>query len=506
MGMNQDYEKLQVYLDKQAALHAALVLLEWDKETLAPEKAMDHTAKCVGILSEELYRCLVNEEVPELLMRLQQAEDLTANQAAVVRVLRKALAKLERISAREQREFSELVSKSGMMWQKAKAKNDFTIFAPYLEQIVAAIRRHNGYQLDGNEESGTGSLYDISLNEYEEGFGMKELDAFFAELKETIVPLLARIQDSGRRLDTDFVHRKYDVEKQREFNRWLAEYLGFDFCKGVMGESEHPFTTNLHNSDVRITTHYYEDNLISGIFSTIHETGHALYEMNIPDELTLTPVGEGASCGMHESQSRLLENMIGRSMDFWEPVFGKLKETFPEQLCDVGLEQFILAVNCVTPDLIRTESDELTYCLHIMVRYEAEKKLIEEDYPVAELPKLWNALYQEYLGVTPDCDRTGVLQDVHWSGGMFGYFPSYALGNAFAAQLYHKMEQEMDVAQLLRSGQIGQIMKWLKEHVHRYGAAKPAGEILKLATGEAFCPAYYVQYLKDKYTKLYELV
>lgn len=502
--MNQDYEKLQMYLDKQAALGAALTLLEWDNETLAPEKAMDNTARCVGILSEELYRCLVNEEVPGLLKKLGQAEDLTEIQAAVVRVLSKELAKIERISAKEQREFSELLSKSGMMWQKAKAEDDFALFAPYLEQVVAAIRKHNRYQLEGDNADGTGSLYDVSLNEYEEGFGRKELDTFFAELKETIVPLLGRIQSSQKKMDTDFMHRKYDVEKQKQFNRWLAEYLGFDFSKGVMGESEHPFTTNLHNRDVRITAHYYEDNLISGIFSTIHETGHALYEMNVPDELTLTPVG-GASCGMHESQSRMLENMIGRSREFWESVFGKLQETFPEQLCDVDLEQFVQAVNCVIPDLIRTESDELTYCLHIMVRYEAEKKLIEEEYPVSELPKLWNELYQEYLGVTPDSDRNGVLQDVHWSGGMFGYFPSYALGNAFAAQLYNKMKQEMDVPQLLRSGQIGQIINWLKEHVHCYGAAKPAGEILKLATGEDFCPAYYVQYLKEKYTKLYEL-
>lgn len=503
--MNQDYEKLQIYLDKQAALHAALVLLEWDNETLAPEKAMDNTARCMGILSEELYRCLVNEEMSGLLKRLQQAEDLTEIQASVVRVLSKELAKMERISAKEQREFSELVSKSGIMWQKAKAEDDFGIFAPYLEQVVATVRKHNRYQLEGNNGNNAGSLYDVSLNEYEEGFGIKELDVFFAELKETIVPLLARIQNSGKKIDTDFVHRKYDIEKQKQFNRWLAAYLGFDFRKGVMGESEHPFTTNLHNNDVRITTHYYEDNLISGIFSTIHETGHALYEMNVPDELTLTPVGKGASCGMHESQSRLLENMIGRSREFWKPVFGKLKETFPEQLHDVDLEQFVLAVNCVNPDLIRTESDELTYCLHIMVRYEAEKKLMEEEYPVSELPKLWNGLYQEYLGVTPDSDRNGVLQDVHWSGGMLGYFPSYALGNAFAAQLYHKMEQEMNVAQLLGDGQICQIIDWLNEHVHRYGAAKPAGEILKLATGEDFRPVYYVQYLKEKYTKLYEL-
>ncbi len=496
--MNQDYKKLQVYLDKQAALQAALTLLEWDNETLAPEKAIDNTAKSIGILSEEVFRCIVNDEVPALLKNLKHAEDLSETEGAVVRVLSKELEKMERISPQEQREYSELVSKSSAMWQKAKAEDEFEIFAPYLEQLVAAIRKRNRYQLKEG-----GKLYDISLDEYEEGFLMKELDGFFRELKEVIVPLLTKIQNSGVEMNTEFVSRKYDVEKQKQFNQWLAEYLGFDFEKGVMGESEHPFTTNLHNHDVRITTHYYENNLLSGIFSTIHETGHALYEMNVPDELTQTPVGGGASCGMHESQSRLMENMIGRSRDFWEPIFGKLKETFPEQLSDVDLDEFVKAVNKVNADLIRTESDELTYCLHIMVRYEAEKKLIEEEYPVHELPKLWNRLYQEYLGVTPDSNRNGVLQDVHWSGGMFGYFPSYALGNAFAAQLYHKMEEEMDVAHLLRCGQIGKITGWLKDHVHRYGASKPAAQILKLATGESFNPSYYVNYLKEKYTKLY---
>lgn len=498
--MNQDYKKLQVYLDRQSALQTALTLLEWDNETLAPEDAMDKTAKSIGILSEEVYHCLVNEEVPALLKNLKNADDLTDTQAAIVRVLCRDLEKLEKISAKEQREYSELVSRSGIVWQKAKTEDDFELFAPYLEKVISAVKKRNSC-LRKEEQK----LYDISLDEYEEGFFMEQLDDFFAKLKETIVPLLARIQSSKVKIDTDFIHRKYDIEKQKQFNRWLAEYLGFDLKKGVIGESEHPFTTNLHNSDVRITTHYYEDNLISAVFSTIHETGHALYEMHVPDEMTQTPVGAGASCGMHESQSRLMENMVGRSRDFWEPVFGKLKETFPEQLFDVDLDKFVRAVNCVTADLIRTESDELTYCLHIMVRYEAEKKLFEEDYPVHELPKLWNQLYQEYLGVMPDSNRNGVLQDVHWSGGMFGYFPSYALGNAFAAQLYHKMEQEMDVAYALRCGQVSKITDWLKDHVHRYGASKPAAEILKLATGEEFNPVYYVNYLKEKYTRLYEL-
>lgn len=498
--MNQDFEKLQMYLDKQAALQTAMVLLEWDNETLAPEEAIEKTANMIGILSEESFRCVVNEEVKGLMAKLKEADDLSDKEAAIVRTLRKELDKLEKISPEEQREYSELVSKGQMAWQKAKAENDFEAFAPYLEKTVETLKRWNGYQKKEGQ-----ALYDVSLYEYEEGFGIKELDVFFGKQKEVIVPLLAKVQQSKAQIDTDFVFRQYEPEKQKEFNRWLAAYLGFDFKKGVIAESEHPFTTNLHNSDVRITTHYYPDNLLSAIFSTIHETGHALYEMHVPDELTQTPVGGGASCGMHESQSRMYENMIGRSHAFWEPIFGKLKETFPEQLADVDLDAFVRATNSVKADLIRTESDELTYCLHIMVRYEAEKKLFEEDYPVSELPKLWNELYKEYLGVEPADNREGVLQDVHWAGGMFGYFPSYALGNAFAAQIYHTMSEQMDVSGLLRDGQLDKIADWLRDNVHKYGASKNAAEILQLATGESFNPDYYIQYLEEKYSALYQL-
>ncbi len=498
--MNQHYERLQTYLDKRAALLSAMTLMEWDNETLAPVKAAEKTARCMGILTEGLYHSIVNAEAIGLIHQLQEEEDLTEIQKAVVRTLAKELEKLEKISPKDERAYSELVSRSQMVWQKAKVEDDYDTFAPYLEQVVDMTRKRNACCRKEGQR-----LYDVSLYEYEEGFGIQELDVFFAELKKTIVPLLKRIQESGVQPNTDFVYRTYEVEKQKQFNLWLAEYLGFDLEKGVIGESEHPFTTNLHNEDVRITTHYDPNNLLSAIFSTIHETGHALYEMHIPDEMTLTPVGSGASCGMHESQSRMMENMIARSRAFWEPIFGKLKECFPDQLEDVDLDQFVRAINRVQADLIRTESDELTYCLHIMVRYEAEKKLLEESVPVSELPSLWNSLYQEYLGVVPECNRDGVMQDVHWAGGMFGYFPSYALGNAFAAQLYHKMAQELDIPQLLRDGQISGISDWLAEHVHCYGATKTAGEILQLATGESFNPQYYTRYLTEKYTRLYRL-
>lgn len=301
------------------------------------------------------------------------------------------------------------------------------------------------------------------------------------------------------------MNQQYDIAKQKEFNHFLAEYIGFDFNRGVTADSEHPFTTELHNHDVRFTNHYYEHNLENAIFSTVHEGGHGIYEQGISDEISETPLGSGASMGMHESQSRFYENIIGRSKAFWEPIYGKLVETFPEHLSDIPLDQFVQAVNHVEPSLIRTEADELTYCLHIMIRYELEKLIFEGKAEVADLPELWNKLYEEYLGVTPSNDAEGVLQDVHWSMGSFGYFPSYALGNAIAAQIYHKLQQELDFEGTLKKGDLSEIKAYLGKHVHQYGQLKNTDEMLTETTGEPFNADYYVAYLKEKFTRLYGL-
>ncbi len=271
-----------------------------------------------------------------------------------------------------------------------------------------------------------------------------------------------------------------------------------------MAVSAHPFTTNLHNKDVRITTHYNQ-NLDSSLFSVIHEAGHAVYELGIDDELTQTFVGEGASMGMHESQSRFFENIIGRNRNFWIPIYGKLQQAFPEALTDIGLDLFVRGVNKAEPGLIRTEADELTYSLHVLIRYELEKELIEGDLTVKELPGVWADKYEEYLGIRPETMKEGVLQDIHWSQGSFGYFPSYALGSAFGAQLYYHMKKEMDFDGLLAEGKVEVIREYLREHIHKHGKLKDSRRILKDVTGEDFNPQYYVRYLKEKYGELYRL-
>ena len=333
---------------------------------------------------------------------------------------------------------------------------------------------------------------------------METLDQFFETLREQLVPFLKELTESGTVIDDSFLTGDYPAEKQQKICRFLSEYVGFDFNKGVMAVSAHPFTTGLHNHDVRITT-AYSNKIDEAIFSTIHESGHGIYAMGIPDELTQTPVGEGASMGMDESQSRFFENIIGRNEAFWTPVYTKLQEEFPEQLGEVTLEQFVKGINKVEPGMIRTKSDELSYSLHVLVRYEIEKMLIEEDLSVDELPEIWADKYEEYLGVRPKDVSEGVLQDIHWSQGAFGYFPSYALGSAFGAQIYMHMRKQMDFEGLLRAGNVSEIREYLRENIHRHGRLKSSAQILKDVTGEDFNPQYYIEYLTEKYRKIYNI-
>lgn len=499
--MSELFEKLVPHIDRMQAYNGAMTLFSWDNETLAPSAAMDQTAKMMGILSAESYKATVNDEVSGLLKQLSEPseqEKLSSREKAIVKKLKKDYDHMEKIPPKEYQAYSELMAKSGALWSAAKEKSDFDSFAPVLKEIVDYQKKFASYV----QKPGTG-LYDTLLDEYEEGILTADLDVFFDKIRTAIVPLLKKVTAQNGRIDKTYNSESYPADKQKEFCRFLAEYIGFDFTKGVIAESAHPFTTGLHNKDVRITNHFYENNLESAIFSVIHEGGHALYEMGVADELTMTPVGGGTSMGVHESQSRFYENILGRSEAFWKPLFSRLKETYPEQLKEVDLDTFIKGINKAEPGLIRTEADELTYPLHIMVRYEIEKLLIAGEIQVEDLPAIWNKKYQEYLGITPSNDKEGVLQDVHWSGGMFGYFPSYAIGNAVAAQIYAFMHKDIKVKECLESGNLAPIREYLRQHIHQYGATKNMNELLKEMTGEPLNVNYYIDYLTEKYTSLY---
>ena len=384
------------------------------------------------------------------------------------------------------------------IWHKAKNDNDFESFAPCLEQIVAYNRKFAGYY---NAEM---DPYDALLNEYEEGLTMETLDAFFAQLRETIVPLIAKIQ-KAEAFDVGFLYKHYPVEIQRRFSDYLMEVMGIDRKHCGIAETEHPFTTNFNNKDVRITTHYYEDNLLSSMYSVIHEGGHALYELGADDCYNYTALSGGVSMGIHESQSRFYENLIGRSEAFIHAVFPKVKELFPEQMENVDETMFYRAVNKAEPGLIRTEADELTYALHIMVRYEIEKQLIAGTLAVKDIPAEWNRLYKEYLGVDVPDDKHGCLQDTHWSGGMIGYFPSYALGSAYGVQMLRKMEETLgDVYGEVAEGDLSKVTAWLRENIHRHASFKKPGELFKEICGD-FDAKFYTDYLTEKFSALYNL-
>ena len=494
-----EFNDLQPYVLKRKAIDSALTLFYFDQDTLAPKDAIENTSTIIGILSKESFDLINDPKVKEILNELKNQE-LPLEQKSIVREWLKDIARLEKIPSNEYQSYQELKMKSQRAWQEAKEKNDYQIFKPYLKEVVETEKRFAGYRK--NQEA---NLYDVLLNDYEPGFTTKSLDAFFLQLRQEIVPLLKKVQASTKKIDRSFLFKEYDVDLQRKFNFELAKYIGFDFNRGVMSETEHPYTTNLHNKDVRITNHYYLNNVESALFSTIHESGHAIYEMGISDQITMSAIGTGVSMGMHESQSRFYENMIGRNPLFWKKVYPKLQETFNEQLKDVTLDDFTLAINHAESSFIRTEADELTYALHIMVRYEIEKKMFMEEMDYDTLPQLWNDLYKEYLGIIPKDDREGILQDMHWAGGMLGYFPSYAIGSAIASQIYSYMQKTTEIEHWIEDGRFDQIKQFLGEHIHQYGCIYSTNEMLEMMMGEKFNPQYYVNYLKEKFMKVYEL-
>ena len=495
----QALEALKEFEAVTSAYNHALGVMYLDASTAAPAASTEGRGKTMEVLSRITYELASKPENAELLAYLEaHAQELDPQTRREVEVLRKEYDKINRIPAEEYVAYSVLLNDSENAWAKAKNNNDFDSFAPYLEKIIAYSRKFAGYY---NPEM---KPYDALLNEYEEGLNTQTLDAFFGQLRGAIVPLLAKIQ-KAEQIDNAFAFKHYPVEVQRKFSDYLMDVLEIDRERCAIAETEHPFTINYNNKDVRSTTHYYDDNLLSSMFSVIHEGGHAIYELGCDDCYNGTPLSGGVSTGIHESQSRFFENIIGRSEAFTNLIFSKVKELFPEQLAGVDAQAFYRAVNRTESSLIRTEADELTYCLHIMVRYELEKQLIDGTLQVKDVPEQWNRLYKEYLGIDVPNDREGCLQDTHWSGGMVGYFPSYALGSAYGPQLLHAMEQEIgSVSDLVVRGEIGKVKQWLREHIHRYAGFRKPGELFEAACGK-FDAKYYTDYLTEKFTKLYDL-
>lgn len=493
-----DYLKRYYELrDQINAFNYAMYVISWDSETEAPSGCFEERSKQIGVLSQLLYDIILSDEYFTIVSKLNSEELYDELLTKEIARTYKDLVKQKKVPKEKYIQLNILCSKSNNIWTMAKRNNDYSLFAPILGDIIKLIKEYTTYL-----ETPTMKGYDVLLNEYEEGFNKAKYDVFFDQLKKEIVPLVKEVTSLPQKYTYEFTKNTFSKEKQRQFSKYIMDIMDFDQTRGMMKESEHPFTSGYCNSDVRWTNHFYENDLTSSIFSAIHELGHSIYEQQGDDKLTDTCLAGGSTMAFHESQSRFYENIIGRSKAFWETHFAKLQSIFPEELKDVSLDEFYHYVNKVEKSLIRTEADELTYPLHIMIRYEIEKMIIEQDISVFELPSLWNKLYKEYLGVDVETDKEGILQDVHWAGASFGYFPTYALGSAYGAQLFNQMKKEIDVDKAIKSGTMKDINLWLKEKVHKYGKSLTPEEILLKTTNETFNPKYYIEYLKSKYLSL----
>lgn len=500
MKVKQKLQELKDYIKNMELMDQATGIIYWDMRVGMPKKAVEQRSELVGYLSSESYKLATSSKVKKFIDFFECCiDELTIVEKAMISELKKKYEDVKKIPEHRYKEFVIACSKSETAWEEAKEKGDFEIFRPHLEKIVDFQREfieYKGY---------VDNKYDCLLDDYERGITVKKLDELFVELRDAIVSLLNKIKNSKVKIDDSFLREKCTKDSQEEFGKFILKEMGYDFQAGRIDESVHPFTINFGNRDVRITTHYYEDDFRSALFSSIHEGGHAIYEQDIPDELIGTGLATGVSMGIHESQSRFYENIIGRSKAFWKHFFPEAQKRFP-QFRDVSLEDFYKAINIIEPSLIRTEADELTYSLHIIIRYEIEKALINGVIEVKDLPRVWNEKYKEYLGVEPSNDSEGILQDMHWSDGSFGYFPSYALGNLYGAQMLSKMLEDMpNTYKEIENGNLDIIHKWLRNNVHKYGSVYKPAELIKIITGQELISKYFIEYLNKKYSDIYQL-
>lgn len=500
-GLQQRIEGFRELLKRINHYREAAGLMQWDLETGAPEKSVAVRSEVLGTIATEAFKMTVSDEMGNFLEELSRPENfekLDEIMQKTVEKQKKEYYRFKKVPSDKYQEYIILVAQAQAVWKDAKTKKDFQLFLPYLKRIVEFKREI--IALWGYE----GHPYNALLDEYEPEMTVEKLDGIFHDMKESLVNLYKKIVASGYTPDDSIFHKKFDIEKQKKLSIRILKRMGFDFEGGRIDEAAHPFALKLNPGDVRITTKYEETQLMSALYSSIHEGGHGLYEQNISKDLLYTPLNDGASMGIHESQSRFWENILARSFDFWQYFKEEVLEIFPDEFKDISLEKIYHANNKVEKSLIRIYADELTYGLHIILRYELEKALIQGDIEVEDLPKIWNEKMEEYLGVTPKDDGEGVLQDVHWSAGLMGYFPSYALGNIYAAQFLEKMKKDLGNYQMMvRNGQFEEIKKWLIENIHSYGKTFTPEELITKITGEGINPKYFIDYLEKKFSDIY---
>jgi len=482
--------------------HTAAVL-GWDQQVNMPENGAEARSMQLATLAGLAHGKFVGEDMGKALEDLKpflKDLDQDSDEYCLVTRMSEEYEKQKKVPTAFVAEFSRVTTMAQQAWEKAKSKSDFSKFQPHLEKIIELRREYAGFFAPYDH------VYDPLLDDFEPGMKTDDVRKVFEEIKPQQVALLQEIVDKGPVIDDSLLYLHYDEDKQWEFGVDVIKKFGFDFTSGRQDRSVHPFTTEFGHGDVRITTHFDTEFLGMALFGTMHEAGHAMYEQGVSKSLSRTMLHHGASLAVHESQSRMWENLVGRSMPFWKAFYPRLQELFPENLGNVDLNQFYKAVNKVEPSLIRIFADEMTYNLHIMLRFDLELAMMEGELEAADLPEAWNNKMQEYLGITPPNDAKGVLQDVHWSGGMIGYFTTYALGNLIASMLWEKILEDIpDLQSNFEKADFSPLLTWLRENVHQHGSKYKPMELVKKVTGQALTPEPYMRYLRSKFGEIYGL-
>ncbi len=500
--MSEKLEQLKEKLGEVSDLNRAASVLSWDQQVNMPPMGNEARGQQMATLAKIAQEKFISDEVGRLIEDLKQefaGADPSSDEAALIRVTARDYEKARRVPPEFIQEIAIVSSKAFEGWMEARGKSDFSIFQPHLERVVELVQRYISFFPPADHP------YDTLLDDYEPGMKTSDVISIFDGLRSKQVKLLKAIAKSKQVKDS-FLFQKYNEKKLIDFGVKVVTQFGYDWNRGRQDKAPHPFETTFSVNDVRITTRYEEDNPLATLFSTMHESGHAMYEQGINPAYERTSIGRATSLAVHESQSRMWENVVGRSLPFWEFFYPKLKKVFSSQLDGVGMKNFYKAINKVEPSLIRVNADEATYNLHIMLRLELEIAIVEGKIAIKDLPEIWNAKMKEYLGITPPNDAQGVLQDIHWSYGSIGYFSTYALGNLVSAQLWEKINKDIKGLEgEIRKGKFDSLLGWLRENVHKHGRKYDPQDLVQKITGSKITPEPYVRYLKTKYSEIYGL-
>ncbi len=499
----QTYQKLCDAVQQATMVERIQHLLEWDEQTKMPKAGGAYRAEQMAYMAGLVHQKQTAPEMGEWLDQLADsplAGDTKSDTGSNLYHLRRDYNKKTRLPQTLVEHLAKACTLGQQVWVEARRADDFKMFQPNLEEIIR-LKREEASALGYDK-----TPYDPLLDDYEPGESTENVARVLSELRDALVPLVQAIADSKQRPDASLMARSYPVEAQKSFGADAAKQVGFDFDAGRLDVTAHPFNTGLGPGDVRMTTRYDEHAFSDAFFGTLHETGHGLYDQGLPREHYGLPIGEDVSLGIHESQSRMWENQVGRSRAFWEHFYPQAQAAFPAALKDVARDDFYGAINDVRPSLIRVEADEVTYNLHILIRFELEQALIEDRLQVADLPGAWNEKYEHYLGITPPSNADGVLQDVHWSAGLFGYFPTYALGNLYSAQFFRQAQKDLgDLDASFRQGDFSSLLAWLRENIHRHGRRYTPAELVERITGSPLQHEPLISQLTQKYGEIYGL-